>query len=744
MKTAAVVLLGVIATGARAHEYHVATTGSDSARGLSSEPFRTIQHAAEMAQPGDVITVHRGVYRERVNPPRGGESDAKRIIFQAAPGEKVVITGSEIAKGWTKVRNGVWKLTLPNSYFGKFNPYCDLIHGDWFSPNGRQHHTGSVYLNGDWLAEAAKLDDLLNPSAQDRPTGEYLLNIAWFQPAPSMARVPADRFADKHEMDTAPCSEGGRCLGWIEDGDWARYDRVDFGARSEEIEIRAASITTGGKIEFHLDSPAGELLGTCTIANTGDWQAWQSFKAQIKPVSGVKNLCLVFRSIESTQPLWFGQVNNDSTTIWAQFGDVNPDEANVEINVRQTVFTPEKAGIDYITVRGFELRNAATPWAPPTAAQIGIISAFWDKGWIIENNEICYSKCCGVALGKYGDEFDNRAGSAEGYVGTLTRALKNGWNRATVGSHLVQNNHIHHCGQAGIIGSLGCSFSTVTGNVIHDIHLHQRFSGAEMAGIKFHGAIDVVISHNHIYRCGDVGGIWLDWMAQGAQVTGNLLHDNASDIFCEMQHGPILIANNLFLSGGRSFAFNSQGIAVVHNLIVGRVASMLSDTRATPFQKPHSTEIGGMHADSAQNDSGDHRFYNNLVVAPCDLQAFDKAALPCFAAGNVFTKGTHPSKFDTGALLKPGFDVAPKLTEKPDGWHLAINVDPAWRNEVKRSLVTTDLLGKAKIPDCAFENADGSPLRLDTDFLGTRRDDNNPSPGPFESPGNGRVDIEVW
>ena len=133
----------------------------------------------------------------------------------------------------------------------------------------------------------------------------------------------------------------------------------------------------------------------------------------------------------------------------------------------------------------------------------------------------------------------------------MRRALKNGWNRATVGSHLVRNNHIHHCGQTGIVGSLGCAFSTVAGNEIHDIHLGQSFGGAEMAGIKFHGAIDVVIRGNHIYRCGPVAGIWLDWMAQGAQVTGNLLHDNlgdCGDIFCEMQHGPILLANNLLLS----------------------------------------------------------------------------------------------------------------------------------------------------------------------------------------------------
>ena len=64
-----------------------------------------------------------------------------------------------------KVQEDVWKATLPNSFFGSFNPYSDLIHGDWFDPKGRKHHTGAVYLNGEWLTEAAKLDDVLKPTA---------------------------------------------------------------------------------------------------------------------------------------------------------------------------------------------------------------------------------------------------------------------------------------------------------------------------------------------------------------------------------------------------------------------------------------------------------------------------------------------------------------------------------------------------------------------------------------------------
>ena len=599
---------------AAAREYHVSVDGNDQNQGTRARPFRTIQEAANFAQPGDVITVHAGVYRERIAPPRGGASDGQRITYQAAPGERVEITGSEVVTNWVKVQGEVWKTTLPNAFFGRFNPYHDLIHGDWFDDQGRPHHTGAVYLNGEWLMEAARLNEVL------------------------------------------------------------------------------------------------------------------------KPLAG--------------QALWFAEVDATNTTLWAQFKDVNPNGQTVEINVRQTVFTPVQTGINYITVRGFVLRNAATPWAPPSAGQFGIISAYWCKGWIIEDNEICYSSCCGIALGKYSDEFDNSnvQGAADPYTECVRRALKHGWNKETVGSHLVRNNRIHHCGQTGIVGSLGCSFSTVTGNEIHDIHLGQSFGGAEMAGIKFHGAIDVIIRGNHIYRCGPVAGIWLDWMAQGAQVTGNLMHDNlgdCGDVFCEMQHGPILFANNIFLSK-HAFALNSQGIAFAHNLIAGGISNQRGDRRATPFQPAHGTEIAGLHADSAQDDSGDCRFYNNVFLAPGSLQAIENTGLPCFAAGNVFTQGTQAATFDTSALMKPEFDAGIKLEQKSDGWYLTLTEDQSWRSEVVRKLVTTQLLGVAKVPNCAYENPDGSPLRINTDYFGNKRNSRNPFPGPFENPGRGVVTLKLW
>jgi hypothetical protein len=71
-------------------------SASDANAGTEAAPLRTIQAAANQAQPGDLVLVHEGIYRERVTPPRGGSSESARITYQAAPGENVVISGADV------------------------------------------------------------------------------------------------------------------------------------------------------------------------------------------------------------------------------------------------------------------------------------------------------------------------------------------------------------------------------------------------------------------------------------------------------------------------------------------------------------------------------------------------------------------------------------------------------------------------------------------------------------------------
>ena len=586
--------------------YHVAVDGNNKNPGTEAKPLKTIQAAANLAQPGDVIRVHKGTYREQVNPPRGGTSDNARIVYEAAPGEKVFIKGSEIIKGWKKIDGDQWQVNLDNkSTFGNFNPHDDRIKGDWVIKNVNQH-TGMIYIDGVQMVQA----------------------------------------------DTQ-----------------AEYD------------------------------------------NPG------------------KNLYFI------------AEVNDKSTLLKGWFKGVDPNQATIEINVRKSCFFPTKEHIDYLTIRGFDFSQAATPWAPPSALQIAMVTAHWCKGWIIEDNIIHDSRNSGIALGKFGDATDNTKGTRAGgdyHNEVVLRAISYGWTKEKIGHHMVRNNRIFNCAQAGIIGAHGGAFSTVTRNEIFDCG-KGRWQGAEKAGIKLHMAVDAVISYNHIYRCAGSGGMWLDWLQQGTIVKGNLMHDNGSDLNLEVSHGPTAIFNNFFISGSRAIKDWSDGAAYCHNLIVGEFPTN-TQGRSTPFLAPHSLSGHTL----AKIPDGDDRMYNNLFVNT-NMAVYD-IHKPMWMIGNVYVGKSTASKLDEKVIVNIVFNPDIKVTQADDGWYLEMTVDGSWNNTVSRPIVTTALLGKPMSVNQSFEKADGTPLSIDYDYFGTTRNRNNPSAGPIEIKEKGihRIKVKVW
>lgn len=500
---------------------------------------------------------------------------------------------------------------------------------------------------------------------------------------------------------------------------------------------------------------------------------------------------------------WYTEQDGDTTVIYANFQGHNPNEEKVDINVRRNCFMPSKTGVDYITFSGFDVNKAATTWAPPAAYQDGMVGPHWSKGWIIEDCEISNSKCCGISLGKYYDPendhyFTNKHVKSPTQMerDAVCRGQYHGWLKEKVGSHIVRRCHIHHCEQAGIVGRMGCVFSIIEDNHIHNINNMQQLGGAEISGIKFHAAIDVTFRRNHIHH--STMGIWCDWQAQGTRITQNLLHDNhapegstkaegammCQDIFVEVGHGPTLIDNNVMLSKA-GLRIATEGVACVHNLILGAFTAVgggtdntvngLNQPRYTPYHIRHRTEVAGFMSIL----HGDDRFYNNIFVQNWPVKEAEAKEDMGFKMEDNQEVGTrvfdeYPTyeewiswfemdkPANMGELAQYHFSHLPvwvngnayfngakpckneksnlvdetnKVTVElveKDGHYYLKTNVYDLLGDFKDGIITSDILGYAFEPEQRFENPDGTAITFNEDYLGEHRG-LSAVPGPFVS-----------
>jgi hypothetical protein len=122
--------------------------------------------------------------------------------------------------------------------------------------------------------------------------------------------IQAEAFNAQSGAVVEACSEGGQDIGSLRNGDWARYDNVNFGStRPLDFVTRVASGAAGGisgLVEVRLDSTTSPPIGSFALANTGGWQTWTSVPGNVSAVTGVHTVYLTFTS---GQPNDFVNVN---------------------------------------------------------------------------------------------------------------------------------------------------------------------------------------------------------------------------------------------------------------------------------------------------------------------------------------------------------------------------------------------------------------------------------------------------
>lgn len=212
----AALFVGVVSI-ARADDFYVDPSGSDTNSGASPQAaFRTIQRAAQVGGPGDVIHIQPGIYRETVRPKRSGEA-GKPIVFEGAPGGPVIVSGADVIVGWRAGRDGVHEAPMPADFFASaFN------------------QSDQVFLNGKMLSQARWPNQPLvgggiNPSrpakstitqfiskVQDPATGLWTVAFEDDRLEPAM-----DGFYEGAEIYIQPNSQG---WGWTLSGRVVRQE----------------------------------------------------------------------------------------------------------------------------------------------------------------------------------------------------------------------------------------------------------------------------------------------------------------------------------------------------------------------------------------------------------------------------------------------------------------------------------------------------------------------------------------
>jgi hypothetical protein len=121
------------------------------------EQVQTISKAASLAEPGDTVIIHGGIYRETVVIEKSGLPD-RPITFQAATGAGLVITGADRISEWTKAPGEDHICSTPWPYkFITWNRHNTHPDDDFHLLIGRCEQ---VFVNGYALQQVLERDKL--------------------------------------------------------------------------------------------------------------------------------------------------------------------------------------------------------------------------------------------------------------------------------------------------------------------------------------------------------------------------------------------------------------------------------------------------------------------------------------------------------------------------------------------------------------------------------------------------------
>lgn len=365
---------------------------SDDASGTAEQPWKTIAKAMEQAKPGDLVVIHGGVYREHLLARRSGTEQAP-IRFAAAPGEHVVVTGTDRLTGWQKADDTrpIYRVAWPHK-FVTWNPTMAHPADEYHRLIGRCEQVAvdgyllRQVLSAGQLAPGTFLADVTNQTLSVWDAGSRDLNKTHVEASvrQEILRVQGDhvqlyglRF--RHAANMA--QHGAVVLGGrhnvMEDCMIEDMNASGAGFIGEDAVVRRCVFRNNGQLGFGASRAHRLLFTDCLVENNntkGFDRGWEA---------GGNKLALCRDAVLERSRF----VRNRGNGIWFDIGNTN-------CTVRQCLIADnEDAGIFYeISFRllahdNVIVGNGFAATAGAWGAQAGI-SLSSSPGCVIERNLI--------------------------------------------------------------------------------------------------------------------------------------------------------------------------------------------------------------------------------------------------------------------------------------------------------------------------------------------------------------------
>ncbi|MBR6706568.1 MAG: right-handed parallel beta-helix repeat-containing protein [Clostridia bacterium] len=647
--------------------------------GTRERPYRRINDAAKVAMPGDEVIVAPGVYREYVDPVNGGEDD-KRIVYRSEKPLGAVITGAEPVRDWENLRGSLWRVRIPNSVFGSYNPYTTYVYGDWYFA-GRTKHTGCVYLNDRMLYEAASLEEC--EKGQVYP-------CSWV-PEESVYKWYSEQDGDHTVI-------------------YANFQGADPNCENVEINVRRECFFPS-KTGRNCITVSGFVI--CKAATT--WAPPAAFQdGMIGPHwsrGWIIEDCEIYGS--KCAGISLGKYLDPDNDHYFTFKHVkSPTQMERDAVCRGQFHGWTRSRIGSHIIRRNNIHHCE---------QGGIIGRMGGVFSLIEDNHIHH--------------INNmmELGGAEISGIKMHAAI----------DVVMRRNHIHHC-TMGIWCDWEAQGTRISQNLLHDNQrppFAEILKGGMMSQDIFvevsHGP--TLIDNNILLSEASVR-----LSSQGVAMVHNLICGSFTAVGggtgprytpYHMPHNTEVMGFMTFLHGDDRFYNN----IFVQKWPAGDVTVLSDSDSSQSFSE--NRECGTHVMDGyptweewiAMFDM-DNDTPNMRGLAPAH-----ESKLPVWCAGNVYLGGAKPWEKEKDFLRDDSSEVRVELTEKDGKPFLDTNVCTLV-GAYRAGLITSDVLGKAFEPEERFENSDGTGIVFDSDYFGSHRG-LRIMPGPFA---DGDPTLPLW